>query len=410
MPAEPTHIIGVSDTLVIEQSQRLPDIEDKVYILEPAETPLTAFITQIGKIGDGGGNFKGEALQKQSTIKPEFTEFEDAYTGVWSTVNHGAGYDADDVAITVSLASIFTIYDLVKVVRTGEVMRINTAVDYSGKVITVTRGAGATAGASIVDGDDLLLISSAYEEGAVKGVSNQTKLTKVTNYTQIFKTAFSLTETENNSSTYPGQSAGSELKRLRTKNGVEHAKKIERAYLFGEKKEATGPGGKPLRMTGGIFEGVIASGNVMDMAGEEMTKEDFISFLSTYGFVYGSKEKLFLCGPTILSAIDSFADTKLQITTSDKTYGVEVRKWVSSFGTLNIVLHPMFDGEYAGYGVILDMSTIKHRPLQNRDTVLQTNVQAVGDDERTDQYLTECGLARVNFQKNAMIKNVGTGS
>jgi hypothetical protein len=111
-----------------------------------------------------------------------------------------------------------------------------------------------------------------------------------------------------------------------------------------------------------------------------------------------------------LAAIDGFADTKLELTTSDKTYGVEVRKWISSFGTLNIVLHPMFDGAYAGMGIILDMETIKHRPLQNRDTYLQTNVQDAGDDEVTDQYLTECGLARVNFQKNAMIKNVGTGS
>ena len=408
--AEPTHIIGVSDTLVIEQSQRLPDIEDKVYILEPAETPLTAFITQIGKIGDGGGNFKGQALQKLVTINPEFTEFEDAYTGVWSTVNHGAGYDAAATSIVVSLASIFTKYDLVKVVRTGEIMRINAAVDYSGKALTVTRGAGATAAAAINDTDDLLLISSAYEEGAAKGISNQTKLTKVTNYTQIFKTAFSLTGTEDNSSTYPGQTAGSEKKRLRTKNGIEHAKKIERAYLFGEKKETTGPDGKPLRFTGGIIEGIVAAGNVVDMADEEMTKEDFISFLSLYGFKYGSKEKLFLCGSTILAAIDGFADTKLELTTSDKTYGVEVRKWVSSFGTLNIVLHPMFDGAYAGYGVILDMETIKHRPLQNRDTVLQTNIQDAGDDEVTDQYMTETGLARVNFQKNALIKNVGTGS
>jgi hypothetical protein len=408
--AEPTHIIGVSDTLVIEQSQRLPDIEDKVYILEPAETPLTAFITQIGKIGDGGGNFKGQALQKLVTINPEFTEFEDAYTGVWSTVNHGAGYDAAATSIVVSSASIFTKYDLVKVVRTGEIMRINAAVDYSGKALTVTRGAGATAAAAINDTDDLLLISSAYEEGAAKGISNQTKLTKVTNYTQIFKTAFSLTGTEDNSSTYPGQTAGSEKKRLRTKNGIEHAKKIERAYLFGEKKETTGPDGKPLRFTGGIIEGIVAAGNVVDMADEEMTKEDFISFLSLYGFKYGSKEKLFLCGSTILAAIDGFADTKLELTTSDKTYGVEVRKWVSSFGTLNIVLHPMFDGAYAGYGVILDMETIKHRPLQNRDTVLQTNIQDAGDDEVTDQYMTETGLARVNFQKNALIKNVGTGS
>ena len=63
--AEPTHIIGSRNTLTIEQSQRIPDVEDKIFLLEPGESPLTAFLTQIGKIADGGGKFNGMALQKR---------------------------------------------------------------------------------------------------------------------------------------------------------------------------------------------------------------------------------------------------------------------------------------------------------------------------------------------------------
>lgn len=405
--AKPTHIVGTEDTLLIEQSQRVPDIDDKIYILEPAETPLTAFLTQIGKMGDGGGNFKRSALQKKPTDNAEFIEFEDQYMGVWGAINHGAGYNSAAVSLVVDNADIFTKYDLVKVTRTGEILRV-TAVDYDTETLTVTRGAGSTAAASIVDDDDLLVIASAYEEGAARGTANQTKLAKVTNYTQIFKTAFGVTETLNACKTYPNMDKGTELKRLRTKKGIEHAKKIERAYWFGEKDESTGPDGKPLRLTGGILEAVIAAGNVQDQSDEELTLGDFTSFLQNYAFKYGSSPKTFFCGSNILAAIDGFAGDKLQIVTSDKSYGVEVRKYVSSFGTLNIVLHPMFDGEYAGMGVVLDMTTVVHRPL--RDTVLQTNIQDRGDDEIIDQYLTECGLARVNFEKNAMITNVAAGS
>ena len=123
--AEPTHIINSRNTLNIEQGQRVPDVDDKIYILEPGETPLTAFLTQIGKIGDGAGNFKGQALQKKVTYNPEFTDFEDQYTGVWAQINYASGYAAGvatGLAVDTPGVSIFTKYDLVKVVRTGEIM------------------------------------------------------------------------------------------------------------------------------------------------------------------------------------------------------------------------------------------------------------------------------------------------
>jgi len=77
--AEPTHIIGSRNTLTIEQSQRIPDVDDKIFLLEPGESPLTAFLTQIGKIGDGGG---------------KWVDCYDILRGS-STARHGQGIDAD---------------------------------------------------------------------------------------------------------------------------------------------------------------------------------------------------------------------------------------------------------------------------------------------------------------------------
>lgn len=405
--AEPTHIIGTRTTLNIEPSQRIPDVDDKIYILEPGETPLTAFLTQIGKIGDGGGKFKGQALQKRTVYNPEFTEFEDAYSGVWAQINNAAGYLATDTALVVDTpgASIFTKYDLVKVTRTGEIMRV-TAVNYTTNTITVTRGAGATAAAALVDNDWLLVIGPAFEEGSVSGDSNTTKLVKVTNYTQIFKTKFGVTLTENASKLYPQGNPGADLKYLRAKHGVEHAKKIERAYLFGEKKEVTGPDGKPLRLSGGILEAITAVGNVQDEASTALTEAEFRTFLRDKAFLYGSSEKLMFTGNVVLSYIESFASGKLQVRPDDKTYGVQTRQWISPFGVLNIVRHPMFDNQYNGIAVVLDLSTLKHCVLNGRDTELKTNIQANDADEETDQYLTEVGLQRVNFEKNAFLKGV----
>ncbi len=405
--AEPNHIIGSRTTLNIEQSQRIPDVDDKIYLLEPGESPLTAFLTQIGKIGDGGGKFKGQALQKRVVYNPEFTEYEDQYSGVWARINNGAGYNSAATALVVDSpgVSIFTKYDLIKNTRTGEIMRV-TAVDYGTNTLTVTRGAGATAAAAINDDDWLLVIGPAFEEGSKSGDSNTTKLVKVTIFTQIFKTNFGVTQTENASKLYPSGNPGADLKYLRAKHGIEQAKKIERAYWFGEKKEVTGPDGKPLRLSGGILEAIIAAGNVQDEAASALTEAEFRSFLQNYAFKYGSSEKYFFCGNTILGYLESFATAKLNIVPSDKTYGVEVRKFMTSFGTLNIIRHPMFDNQYAGMGVVLDLSTVKHCPLNGRDTNLETNIQDNDADEEVDQYKTEAGLQRVNFEKNALIKGV----
>ena len=405
--AEPNHIIGSRTTLSIEQSQRIPDVDDKLFLLEPGESPLTAFLTQIGKISDGGGKFKGMALQKRVVYNPEFTEYEDQYSGVWAQINNGAGYASGATALVVDnpSAAIFSKFDLIKNTRTGEIMRV-TAVDYSTQTLTVTRGAGATAAAAINDNDWLLVIGPAFEEGSKSGDSNTTKLVKVTNYSQIFKTKFGVTQTENASKLYLSANPGGDLRYLRAKYGIEQAKKIERAYWFNEKKEVTGPDGKPLRLTGGILEAIIAAGNVQDEAASALTETEFRTFLQNYAFKYGSSEKYFFCGNVVLGYLESFAANKLYIVPSDKTYGVEVRKYQSSFGTLNIIRHPMFENQYAGMGVVLDLSTIKHCTLNGRDTLLETNIQDNDADEEVDQYKTEAGLQRVNFEKNALLKGV----
>ena len=73
---------------------------------------------------------------------------------------------------------------------------------------------------------------------------------------------------------------------------------------------------------------------------------------------------------------------------------------------MNIVRRPMFDQQSSGLGVVLDVTTVKHRPLNGRDTALTTSVQLPGDDKFKDEYLTEAGLQRVNFEKNAILKGV----
>ena len=54
--------------------------------------------------------------------------------------------------------------------------------------------------------------------------------------------------------------------------------------------------------------------------------------------------------------------------------------------------HILEGAVYGGYGIVIDPENVKYRPLQGRDTKLETNIQANDENQRKDQYITEAGL------------------
>ena len=114
-----------------------------------------------------------------------------------------------------------------------------------------------------------------------------------------------------------------------------------------------------------------------------------------------------LSSSRLISVINGWALGKLQVTQNEKTYGIAVTKYVTPFGVLNLVHEPLFEGAvYGGYGVVLDPEDVKYRPLNGRDTKLETNIQANDVDARTDQYITETGLEVRSPKKHAVITGV----
>ena len=88
------------------------------------------------------------------------------------------------------------------------------------------------------------------------------------------------------------------------------------------------------------------------------------------------------------------------------TYGLSISQYVTPFGTINMVHNPLFVQDYAGYAFLLDMECFKYRYMNNRDTKLFTNVQAPDVDGEIDQYVTECGLQRMQAPRCALLKGV----
>jgi hypothetical protein len=342
-------------------------------------------------------------MLKAATGNPEFKWFEDFYGGRYARA--AAAYIAGASSIDVtgagtSSAYIFTVGDVIKNARTGENMLVTAITDAD--TIAVTRAFGTTSAAAGLAGDGLFIVGNTNEENGGARNVNSTQSTPQTNYTQIFKTTIALSNTEKEANLYGGK----DLPYQRAKKGTEHALDIERAFWFGEKKyDTTGAQGHPRRVTGGVLEFIQAGNSYVQNQGGALTAPDLNTFLRE-GFTYGNSEKMMFAGGYVLQAINEIARGQILMKPVESTYGMKISQWVTAFGTVNIVHNPLFVEEYAGYAFLMDMECFRYRYMNNRDTQLQTNIQAPDADGEVDQYITECGLERKQAPRHALLKGV----
>lgn len=122
-------------------------------------------------------------------------------------------------------------------------------------------------------------------------------------------------------------------------------------------------------------------------------------------------EKLCLCGNGFLSMFNklvkqcSYKITELE---SKDTFGMNMTRWVSPWGTLLFKTHPLLNevDTFRNDAYILDTGNLKYRPLTDSDTELLTNRQNNDSDGRKDEWLTEAGI-EVHFPESHMfIQNV----
>lgn len=415
---EPTHNLGDAITLTGTNAGRttstssteqrlIVDAVDKIFLLEPNKHPLVTLLTNVGKVWDGKA-WKGSGMLKRATGNPEFKWFEDFYGGRYARISSVTSGTTGTIVLVLggagsSSAEIFTVGDVVKNARTGENMLVDASGSGNGITInTASRAFGTTVAATPLAGDGLFIVGNANEENGGARNVNSTQTSPQTNYTQIFKTTIALSNTEKEANLYGGK----DLPFQRAKKGTEHALDIERAFWWGQKTASfTGVQGHLKRGTGGVHE-FMSSGNsyVQNQSGP-LTAPDMNTFLRE-AFTYGNDTKMIFAGGIVLQAINEIARGQILMAPLATTYGMKVSTWVTAFGTVNIVHNPLFVQDYAGYAFMMDMECFAYRFMNNRDTSLQTNIQAPDADGEVDQYLTEAGLQRAQAAKHALLLGV----
>jgi hypothetical protein len=383
-----TYRSGMRHTENINQGRRVVDMAEPILLLQPDAAPLTVLSKKISK---------------SSTYNPRFDWMEDDLVPDWDKVNFAAGYNSAATSIVVRNASLYAvgtgITTIVKIPRTGEILKV-TAANTSTGALTVVRGIGSSAAAAIVHNDDIHILSVSTQEG-VKAPDAVSRLVDIPyNYTMILKKSVEGTGTKDSTKLYGGNDRAYQRKKM----GIEHLREIENELWFGERSIDTVTG-KPQRTTGGVFE--FLKDNITDVGGM-LTEVEFEAWCREL-FRWGSTTKFAFCSPLVISVINLWAVGRLQVLPKEDTYGLAITRYISAHGELNLVKMNMFTGaEYGGYCVGLDMEDkcIEYRYLEGRDTRLKTDVQDAELDGYKDIYVTEFGLTFRQPQRHAILKNI----
>lgn len=344
----------------------------------------------------------------EATDDPEYKNFRDELPDRKLTVNGAvASTSTGTITIDASDDNKFAVKGAIVVnSSTGEVMHVTA--DTTGTSLVVSRNIGGTS-FQIADNAELFIAGFAAEENGVTPTAISFDATVVSNYTQIFKTAFGVSNTLK--STY--LRTGDKLEENMTKALKLHMSDIERAMFFGRKAEINGTTAAPTRFTGGLINSLST---VVDLgtsyatyggaAAGGMTEEGFDELLISTIFKYGSKQKIAFVGEKVANHLQQFGKDRWQPQSLEGTYGVNLTRYNTFAGDLLVHLHPQFR-QVPGMKeamVIVDFPYVVYRYLEGRDTQLLENRQNNNQDGVIHEYLTECGLELLQDKTHAYIK------
>ena len=369
-----------------DRERRELNVSKVIKDLFPDETPFLAITNEVAK----------EIITSQEIIwydqKPG-----DWWTQVPSEVT--AATTGAVVEIAVNDSSIFRPRDLVKVTATGEVLLVNSISETQGaNTITVTRGYADPTAATISPGGWLMRIGNAMEQFSRAPEEKIVQPVRQFNYTQIFRTPFSESETSSREGVKTKENERKRLARLKLK---EHVWDIERALIFGERFLDTA--GQRSTMGGFLY---FLRDRVVD-AQDKFSEEFFDEFLEE-AFAYGAKKKLFVCSRRLITLISSFAKDRIETMPEQETYGIRLKKYIHPHGDLILAPSYVFEKDYDYTGVVVDVDNVKYKV--SRDTTLVKNIQLPDEDGWRDEYKTEATLEVRLPQTHTVLVNASTQS
>ena len=432
---------GQRQTANIGLTRRVLQVEKGIFNVSNNIAPLTLLIQKFGRT--------------KNVESVQFNHLEDDIfpTTVYFVTSGttSAAASADDGANTfLKLASgngpRIGAGDVLKVLRTGEMMRALTNGSVSAgvqtpapaeDVIQVIRSCGQSGmGSPINANEEIQIISRADLEGSNAPDGQGTEPYFRTNFTQTIRAAVDLSRRGEQTRVY----GPDEMQRLREQALQSLMIKVEKALMLQNGISAADP-----TMTGGLDYWL--STNRFNASGP-LEEQYFINCLvQLFRRNQGEKDIVFLAGETIRFAIQGWGMDVIRYRPDDDTLGLDVGEYQTSFGRVKIVPHALLSplgsdvasGQFtqyyrdnpnagnapvlgtpnsdagaltvaaAGYGLsgmgmFLNLRLLGTRVLTA--LTLQKNIQLPGVDGKKEGWLIDLGLDIHNEKSHGIFEGV----
>lgn len=396
--------------------------EQILYLYPNGKAPLTAILSKMSseQVDDPQFHWWTETFQNQGGD----------IDGVYSDAGLGSTTSSDPSAGSVVYVKVSAA--VAGHIRAGHQVVLRDEDDYTkdvtGKVTQVmTNGADSYVAVKYInsvssvdpnsDYDRILVIGSINPEGGVMPDAVAYDPVKWYNYTQIFRTPLSITRTARKTKLRTGD----QYQKAKSQALEIHSVELEKAFLFGYPSESTGANGKPERTTMGLmhairgipngtfggypstytaYNGVVSHFPTAYSGSTWLDKgEEWIDTQLEVIFRYGDPEKLCLCGNQALMGIQRLVKTygNFEFQPSTEAYGLRVLKWVTAFGVINLMTHPLFNMESSlrDHAIIFEPKNLNYRYIDDTTFYGEGEKQNTGRgriDGTDEEYLTEAGL------------------
>ena len=315
------------------------DVSDLVGLISPFDTPLLDAI--------GSPRFAAKSTRHEW--------FEDQLNPNFSAVNNGAGYADDATSVVADSGAVFRVGDLIKPDGSEEIMQV-TAI--STNTLTVTRGYGGSAAASLSDDQKLTVIGRAALEGEDAPNSTHRSRVRVENFSQIFTEAVTISGSMDAVGLHAVEREFDYqvIQRLR-----ELMRSLEQSVICGYKPSATGQGSASVRRTmGGLLQ--FITGSVDDAGAADLTESILNASLRNV-WEMGGRPTAIVCNGFQKRKISSFIQSSRRYEPESAALRNVVDVYESDFGVQRVLLSRWVPADKI---LLLDLDKLQVMPLQGR--------------------------------------------
>jgi len=314
----------------------------------------------------------GEGSTSQSKVY--WSEQQMIPTEVYTTDTTAAGTAGSTKTLTIANYTYVQDHDILKNLRTGEVVRVQGAV--SSASVTAVAGWGSTTPAITVPGDRWLIMSPAYAEAEdskySRAIANEEKYNNTQEIVEYVQTS---TRVMNEATFFGGK--GTKRDENIQKMVDSWRKKFEYTLIYSRRAD-TADGSYYAKSMNGIEAHLDTGTNYFNVNGilTESILDSYLADLWANWPSGGINSRAFVAGAKIINIINRLCKDKIRLSPNSKQYGMRLNQYFGFGAEIDLVPHPLLSGPYMEEtAFVLDFDRImlkyQSRPVLTRNVYHQ---------------------------------------